>query len=175
MTQTRFKKVPFDIELAKKITNGEVKGRIVTQNGRQVRIICFDKDGEQSAYPIVALIQIEPHDERMFTFSKKGLYSLGLESSNDLILEVSTYYRDYSNFVPQKWQPCLVRDNEDDYWKVRVCADNKQKAKFYDSGNFLSYGDILWNIKLPLSNETERLIGTTKSYEDLIKELDEEM
>lgn len=72
-------------------------------------------------------------------------------------------------------QACMVRDNEDDYWKVRVCAENKQKAKFYDSGNFLSYGNILWNIKLPLSNETERLIGTTKSYEELIKELDEEM
>lgn len=27
MTQTRFKKIPFDLELAKKITNKEMKGR----------------------------------------------------------------------------------------------------------------------------------------------------
>lgn len=45
MTQTRFKKVLFDIELAKKITNKEVKGRIVTRGGHQARIICFDKEG----------------------------------------------------------------------------------------------------------------------------------
>lgn len=56
MKQIRFKKVPFDIELAKEITNGEVKGRIVTQNGRQVRIICFDR--KEKEWQIVALVQI---------------------------------------------------------------------------------------------------------------------
>lgn len=42
MTQTKFKRVPFDIELAKKITNKEVKGRIVTEDKLTARIICFD-------------------------------------------------------------------------------------------------------------------------------------
>lgn len=42
MTQIRFKIVPFDIELAKKITNKEAKGRIVTENGITARIVCFD-------------------------------------------------------------------------------------------------------------------------------------
>ena len=174
MTRTTYKKIPFDLELAKKITNKEVKGRIVTQNGRQVRIICFDKDGEQSAYPIIALIQIEPHDERMFTFSKKGFYSIGLESSNDLILEVPTYYRDYSNFVPQKWQPCLVRNFSSETWVVRTYAgrDSDNTPIFISScGRFHCY----WKYILPLSNDTECLIGTTKSYEELIEELDQEI
>lgn len=35
-------KVPFEVELAKKITNGGVEGRIVTDNGSEVRIVCFD-------------------------------------------------------------------------------------------------------------------------------------
>ncbi len=172
MTRTNFKKIPFDLELAKKITNKEVKGRIVTQNGRQVRIICFDKDGEQSAYPIIALIQIEPHDERMFTFSKKGFYSIGLESSNDLILEVPTYYRDYSNFVPQKWQPCLGRENEDEIWLLQVSKGNRcdDGVLFYCPDGSTN----VWRHCLPLSEATQRLIGTTKSYEELIKELDEE-
>lgn len=172
MTRTTYKKIPFDLELAKKITNKEVKGRIVTQNGRQVRIICFDKDGEQSAYPIIALIQIEPHDERMFTFSKKGFYSIGLESSNDLILEVPTYYRDYSNFVPQKWQPCLVRENEDEIWLLQV-----SKGKRCDDGVLFYCPDgspNVWRHCLPLSKATQRLIGTTKSYEELLQELDTE-
>lgn len=172
MTRTTYKKIPFDLELAKKITNKEVKGRIVTQNGRQVRIICFDKDREQSAYPIIALIQIEPHDERMFTFSKKGFYSIGLESSNDLILEVPTYYRDYSNFVPQKWQPCLVRENEDEIWLLQVSKGNRcgDDVLFYCPDGSTN----VWRHCLPLSNATQRLIGTTKSYEELIQELDAE-
>lgn len=40
-----FKRIPFDLELAKKITNKEVKGEIVTRDGRQARIICFDRKG----------------------------------------------------------------------------------------------------------------------------------
>lgn len=35
MTRTKFKKFPFDLELAKKITNKEVKGRIVTIEGKK--------------------------------------------------------------------------------------------------------------------------------------------
>lgn len=171
MTRTTFKRVPFNLELAKIITNVEVKGHIVTRDGRQARIICFDKDGGQNDYPIVALIQIEPTDERMYTFSKEGAYSIGNEFYRDLMIEVPTYYRDYSNFVPQKWQPCLVRESIYDHWKVRVCAANKQQVTFYDSSNCCS-GDILWDFKLPLSKITERLIGTTKSYKELIKELD---
>lgn len=42
MTQTRFKKVPFNLELAKKITNKEMKGRIVTEDGLIARIVCFN-------------------------------------------------------------------------------------------------------------------------------------
>lgn len=171
MTRTTFKRVPFDLELAKKITNKEIKGRIISQAGHQARIICFDKDGGQSDYPIVALIQIEPTDERMYTFSKEGAYSIGNEFCRDLMIEVPTYYTKYSNFVPQKWQPCLVRESIYDHWKVRVCAANKQQVTFYDSSNCCS-GDILWDFKLPLSKITERLIGTTKSYKELIKELD---
>ena len=170
MTQTRFKKVPFDLELAKKITNKEVKGRIVTEDKLPVRIVCFDL--KYGGSKILAVLV------------DCGDYEIGIrcdldgtcrddrkEDKFNLHLEVPTYYRDYSNFVPQKWQPCLVRESIYDHWKVRVCAANKQQVTFYDSSNCCS-GDILWDFKLPLSKITERLIGTTKSYKELIKELD---
>lgn len=172
MTQTRFKKVPFDLELAKKITNKEIKGRIISQAGHQARIICFDKDGGQSDYPIVALIQIEPTDERMYTFSKEGAYSIGNEFCRDLMIEVPTYYRDYSNFKPCKWQPCLVRDTASDLWRVEVCRDTDSYGVpiFYSANNSNCY--CYWGYFIPLSKVTERLVGTKKSYEELIKELD---
>lgn len=174
MTQTTFKRVPFNLELAKKITNKEAKGRIVTQEGKKVRIICWDKkpvDEKAHEYPIVALIQNDYNGEMSQTFTAEGAACYpNYKSRYDLIIEIPTYYRDYSNFVPQKWQPCLVRDGEEDEWWVQVCA-----GKDID-GEFLFYvydGDIeTWKYRLPLSKITEQLLGTTKSYEELIQELD---
>lgn len=166
--------VPFDIELAKKIMNKEAKGRIVTREGLQVRIVCFDLKGDK--WPIVALIQTPGNYEVVKIYESNGRYgrygNFG-EEQNDLLIEVPTYYRDYSNFEPQKWQPCLVRDDDDDIWGVLVCAGRNvvDKVVFYSEG-----GDThFWNQFLPLSKVTARLIGTTKSYEELIKELDEEI
>lgn len=49
-------KVPFDVEMAKKITNGEVKGRVVTREGNNVRILCWDK--KDKTYHIAALVMM---------------------------------------------------------------------------------------------------------------------
>lgn len=170
MTQTRFKKIPFDLELAKKITNKEAKGRIVTDDGLIARIVCFDLKYAGSKI-LAALVDCGDYEIGLRCDLDGTCCESRKEDKFNLHLEVPTYYKDYSNFVPQKWQPCLVRESIYDHWKVRVCAANKQQVTFYDSSNCCS-GDILWDFKLPLSQITERLIGTTKSYKELIKELD---
>lgn len=174
MTRTTFKRVPFNLELAKKITNVEVKGHIVTRDGRQARIICFDRKENEDIFDppknIIALVENKDGSEGVFAFRNTGMILLTEETDHDLQIEVPTYYRDYSNFIPQKWQPCLVRDSEEDEWWVQVCA-----GKDID-GEILFYvydGDIeTWKYCLPLSKVTEQLLGTSKSYEQLIKELD---
>lgn len=169
MTRTKYKKIPFDLELAKKITSKEVKGRIVTRDGHQARIICSDKEGY---YPIVALVKKFCGVENTYSYNKEGReFDIGA-SLSDLFLEVPTYYKDYSNFVPQKWQPCLVRENEDEIWLLQV-----SKGKRCDDGVLFYCPDgspNVWRHCLPLSKATQRLIGTNKSYEELIKELDAE-
>lgn len=174
MTKTTFKRIPFNLELAKKITNKEAKGRIVTQEGKKVRIICWDKkpvDEKAHEYPIVALIQNDYNGEMSQTFTAEGAACYpNYKSRYDLIIEIPTYYRDYSNFVPQKWQPCLVRDNENHLWGVQVYSHTNCQGKmlFYDDEGYVRpYAKVL-----PLSKVTARLIGTTKNYEQLIKELD---
>lgn len=171
MTQKRFKKVPFDLELAKKITNKEVKGRIVTEDKLPVRIVCFDL--KYGGSKILAVLV------------DCGDYEIGIrcdldgtcrddrkEDKFNLHLEVPTYYRDYSNFKPCKWQPCLVRDTASDLWRVEVCRDTDSYGVpiFYSANNSNCY--CYWGYFLPLSKVTERLVGTKKSYEELIKELD---
>lgn len=177
MTQTTYKRIPFDIELAKKIINKEKKGRIVTRNGNKARIICTDvKDmGDViSVYNIIALIESKDGTENPFSFTNKGLFLDSRESDKDLYIEVPTYYQDYSNFKPCKWQPCLVRDISTDLWEIAVCrgTDSNRIPIFYSVNN--SGGYCYWKYLLPLSKVTECLFGTKKSYKELIQELDKE-
>lgn len=171
MTRTTFKRVPFDLELAKKITKKEAKGRIVNVDGNKARIICWNKDCGNSNYPIIALVDMNG-GEQIFTFTKEGKECIGFSSYKDLCLEVPTYYKDYSNFKPCTWQPCLVRDTASDLWRVGVCCgtDSYGVPIFYSANN--SDGYCHWKYFLPLTKVTECLFCTYKSYEQLIEEFD---
>lgn len=80
-------RVPFDIELAKKITNNEVDGKIVTRDGRCVRIVCWDMKSEDS---IVALMQGE-FTENVRSYTADGLFISKYENPGDLMLEIPEY------------------------------------------------------------------------------------
>lgn len=172
MTQTRFKKVPFDIELAKKIAKREIKGRIVTLDGREVRIVCWDKKPIEE-YPIVVLAQNDCGGEMLYSCTEKGLVIHNCKNIYNLVIEISTSYKDYSNFVPQKNQACLVRDYTHPKWSVAVCAGKDEstgKILFYNErGSTYTCGQIL-----PITKVTKWLMGINKSYEQLCEELDQE-
>lgn len=170
MARTKFKKIPFDLELAKKITNKEVKGRIVTEDNLTARIVCFDmKFGVDKI--LAVLVDCGGEFEIGVRCNLDGTCRDDRkEDKFNLHIEVPTYYRDYSNFVPQKWQPCLVRENEDEIWLLQV-----SKGKRSGDGVLFYCPDgspNVWRHCLPLSKTTQRLIGTKKSYEQLIQELD---
>ena len=168
MARTKFKKIPFDLELAKKITNKEVKGRIVSEDGRKVRIIYIDNESFTETTFLALYKDKDFNIERDYRLNKDGRYFRGERSDLDLHIEVPKY-RDYSNFVPQRWQPCLVRDGENLIWYPLIYAytDCQGKMLFYDGSYIRPFANVL-----PLSKVTERLVGTTKSYEELIQELD---
>ena len=46
--ETKYITIPFDLERAKRITNKSEDGKIVTRDGRNVRIVCFDVKNEDS-------------------------------------------------------------------------------------------------------------------------------
>lgn len=171
MTRTKFKKIPFDLELAKKITNKEVKGRIVTEDNLTARIVCFDmKFGVDKI--LAALVDCGDYEIGVRCNLDGTCRDDRKEDKFNLHIEVPTYYRDYSNFVPQRWQTCLVRDTSSDLWRVTVCCgkDAYDIPIFYTADN--SDGYCHWVNFLPLSKVTERLVCTKKSYEELIQELD---
>lgn len=171
--EQNYKRIPFNVELAKKIVNGKVKGRIVTMEGRKVRIVCWDKkpiDERAMDLPIVALLQNDCEGEMLNTYTEEGLASSpNYKNRYNLIIEIPNY-KDYSNFKPCKWQQCLVRDVDDERWNVVVCAGKNTDGDVVFYGNGLQ--KFAWGQVLPLSKVTERLVGTTMSYEQLIQELD---
>lgn len=173
MAQTSFKRIPFNIALAKKITNKEVEGQIVTRNGLKARIVCFDFKYLVGKKGLAVLVEHGDYEVVLcFNTDGKEIFRENRDIYN-LHIEIPTYYEDYSNFEPDKWQPCLVRENEDEIWLLQVskgkrCGDG---VLFYCPDGSTN----VWRHCLPISKVTQRLIGTTKSYEQLIKELDAEL
>lgn len=80
--------VPFDLELSKEITNGEVEGRIITRVGNSVRILCYDVIGNK--YKICGLVH-NGKSEEPEAFTEKGLLYEGQTDDLDLMLEIPEY------------------------------------------------------------------------------------
>lgn len=84
-------KVPFDLEMAKRITNGEINGNIVTRTGDNVRIICFDWKSTDEELPIIGLARNNKY-ELMHFYNRIGYTNkAGLQSKFDLFLEIPEY------------------------------------------------------------------------------------
>lgn len=86
--ETKYVRVPFEVELAKKITDKSVDGRIVTNLGKEVRIVCFDMLNEK--YPIVGLRKDDNYTETALSFNLNG-QCLQISENNDLFLEPPEY------------------------------------------------------------------------------------
>ena len=69
--------------------------KVVTRDGRKVRIICTDRKG-LDVKPIVALITLPNCDEIVKCFWDNGIETAGSEDKNDLFF-APTKYTDYIN------------------------------------------------------------------------------
>ena len=121
MRKNLTRSIPFSLEKAKRIMNGEMKGVIMDGLGRKARIVATDVVGGQ---PILALVSDDIGRELMLRYNTDGTYFLdGGSNSKNLRIVVSSRFKDYSNFTPSLFQSCLegVRLlGEDHVWKYDV-------------------------------------------------------
>lgn len=87
--ETKLVRVPFSADIAKNITDGKVEGRVVTREGKEVRIICIDK--KYPDYPIVGLIMVEEGKEQVVCFTYNGNYNKDRQTNDDLFIEIPEY------------------------------------------------------------------------------------
>lgn len=171
-------RVPFDIDTAKKITNGEIKGKIVTRDGRSARIICWNKKSD-SRYNIVGLTD-ETAIELIHTYTISGNEGAGLIGNADLFLEIPECltFAD-GEVVVQSWERdghyckwvSIIRDAElwdndkiatTDYFSVCIDADDNNKFAPCFGGMSNSATDI----RKADDSEKEIVINTLNESKD---------
>lgn len=90
--ETKMIKVPFDVEMAKNITDGEIPGKIVTRDGRRARIACWNYKSLSGEYPLLALIENGIfEDQELYTLKGKEKSFIEEACDSDLMLEIPEY------------------------------------------------------------------------------------
>lgn len=88
--ETKMITLPFEVELAKKIQAGELPGKIVTEDGNDARIVCWDMRKEN--FPIVAVIGYDG-EEKVYEYTENGcFYFNGIyEETRNLVIQTSEW------------------------------------------------------------------------------------
>lgn len=159
--------VPFDVEMAKKITNGKVDGKIVTRDERNARIICFDAHCDDN---IVALIEDEKGVEYIRSYVSDGMTFLTGECDCDLMLEIPEYmtFKDgdviaYDGFDTISITMADVIRNVNDVFAHYYAELRNGKLHFYEEGvrNVLNVG-----ARFATEEEKQKLIDSLKESKD---------
>ena len=160
--------IPFDVQRAKRSSNGEEEGKIVTRDGKEVRIICFDLKNDK--YPIIGLVK-EGDKEAPETFKKNGIYAPDeKECEYDLFLSVPewTTFKDGDVYKTESGSVAIyngnykaINNNTPYYVGLREC-DNKLIFQSNDFG----FG-IISKCTLNVSEEEkQKLIDALKESKD---------
>jgi len=100
------KRINFDIKYRPEIESGKYK--VVTRDGRDVRIICWDKKGK---YPVVAIVKYYCGEEECFSFTNTGSYSSGTESDYDFfILTDEPELTPFEQAIEDIYESCGVKE-----------------------------------------------------------------
>lgn len=163
--ETKYVRVPFEVELAKKIQNKECDGRIVTRDGRSARIVCFDV---QSIYPIISLVKDDNGKEKTIDCISDGRLYKDTETKNDLILEIPEYmtFKDgdvlsFDNSIIGILKGECHKDKSGEFYcKTYACTNSKNNAVF------LEYPISTIEIKKATEGKKQRIIEILKDSEN---------
>lgn len=165
--ETKYVRVPFDLELSKKITEKSVEGKIVTRNGESARIVCFDRKDEFR--PIIALVNsgdIEVH----YAFSLNGKFvNDDVLDTHDLMLEIPEYmtFKYGDVLIDGADMPFIYNGKKYEQWGYGyICGLNYNKLLSINE----NIGESRWTyIVKRRATETEKqeLIEALKASKDL--------
>ena len=157
-----YKRVPFDIELAKKIQSGEVDGRIVTIEGKKLLLIEHYIELPEET-PIQMQINIEQLEElKEYVGQLMKVNQSVINNLEDMVkdLKRSCELEKTPKHEFKSFDKVLVRNSDDAEWHVDFFSHYNRKD------GHIRCATHYWNECIPYNEETAHLVGTTDSYEN---------
>lgn len=155
--------VPFDVEKAKAIQNGELEGKIVTRDGRNARIICWDRNNE--TYPIVVLVpDEEDRIEDSLFFTENGTYYEEGETNDDLFIQLPEYFTFKDGDVLSDECGYILVLNTNRVYRTSFYACISISGVVLFDGAMA--GDKIERFTLATESEKQKLIEALKSCDD---------
>lgn len=143
--------------MAKKITNGEVEGRVVTRDGRSVRILCFDRKGES---PIITLVLVDGNKEGFHPYMLDGRLKPEKEDRFDLMLEIPEYMTFKDGDIVSYEGGTFILKNIDGKDRVEYYASLYGIYTAFDSA--CSMKNLVNHLRFSTEEEKRELIGSMK-------------
>ena len=136
--------------------------KVVTRNGRNVRIVCTDM--KNKVFPILALEEIpDDNSEYVYAFTKDGNHEIGDLSIHDLFFAPEKHEEQITveRFNPNTIKPydkVLVRDCNSGNWVCDLFSHirDKDAYPYHCVGNYYR-----WCI--PYNDDTKHLAGTNEN------------
>lgn len=175
-------RVPFETGLAKKITNGEVEGRIVTRDGRKARVSCWNYKSLSGSYPLLVLVENGIFEEQKL-YTSDGRYKSWeheKKRKEDLFVEVVVRpYKD-GDIATMGWEDeskgkyciwiTILKSLElfgdvistEDYVSVCLSADNDNCFQI----DFDGTSDAEHWVRKSTDEEIEKLISALKASKE---------
>ena len=149
--ETKMITIPFDVERAKKIQAGEEPGKIVTREGCDVRIVCWDvKDND---FPIVAALTSleDKNNESVLVFKEDGRschHENFKEDGFDLLLQVPEWTQCKKGDVVS----CEIDDGDGEYKRWYGIVKKVDCTIEGDTNGYVEFV-VIWNLEH--RNETD--------------------
>ena len=174
--ETKYITIPFDLERAKRITSGIELGKIVTRDGRNARIVCFDVKGEA---PILGLIDKEDREGFQY-YDERGKIPAYEYNKLELMLKIPEWTTfkdgdiiycevDNGNNSVCKWVSilkgkveCFDGDLYTDEYATYIIESNTCKGEM----SFDGYADNIDTIALANEHQKQYLIESLKQSKD---------
>lgn len=153
--------VPFDLETAKKIRNGEKLGQIVTEKGRNRAEIVYE-DNLCNAYPLLVVIHSIPVLADWFSSTGKAF-----NDANRLLLEVPEYatFKDGDVLSNEEGNYIFILNTNGEYL-TSLYASLAAGADFNISDNIAANGNNIERYRLATDSEKQRMINALKASKE---------
>ncbi len=175
MTEKRkTKRIPFDINVALRIKNGNVKGSFVKRNGKAVswlspNVMTPETYNETYGNQLFA----ETYNTGFLSYFQTDIngFFRGKDKPCEHDVLILLEGKPETVFIPKKYQSCVVRNTPNECWRIAVhtghvafLGNNAFYHNIDEENN--TFINKVFHKCLPLNENTVKLVGTKNEYKE---------